>query len=86
MNGKYLGRTARIVFIFLMVAIIFYLYLPPWPSAIDYMKNTVGENRVDVICLGSSHVFNGIDPKQMFYDKGIAAYDVAIGAQAPWQT
>lgn len=79
----------RIISILLTIAIIivvFYLYLPPQVNIIDSMNVTVGENKVDVVFVGSSHVFTGINPVQMYRDKGIAAYDIAIGSQAPWQS
>ncbi|WP_022768246.1 hypothetical protein [Butyrivibrio sp. NC2007] len=79
----------RIISVLMTVAVVialFYLYLPPQINIIESMNETVGKDRVDVLCVGSSHVFSGINPKQMFDDKGIAAYDLAIGSQAPWQS
>ncbi|WP_185752399.1 hypothetical protein [Butyrivibrio sp. AE2032] len=50
------------------------------------MVETVGENRVDVLCFGSSHAANGFNPIQMYEDEGIAAYVITYGSQAPWQS
>ncbi len=50
------------------------------------MNATIGENKADVICVGSSHVYCGINPIQMYEDMGIVAYDIAEGSQAPWQS
>ncbi|MBD5545458.1 MAG: hypothetical protein HDR01_14755 [Lachnospiraceae bacterium] len=44
------------------------------------------ENTIDVICLGSSHVFANIDPAILEEDYGIAAYDLAGSMQPMWNT
>lgn len=41
---------------------------------------------VDVLCLGSSHVFANIDPAILEEDYGIAAYDLAGSMQPMWNT
>ncbi len=79
-------RAIYILSILLIVFGTFYVYLPPSNGAIDYIEESVGKGRVDVACIGSSHVYTGINPIQMYEDKGIAAYDIARGSQAPWQS
>jgi len=86
MNITFFRRINSVLITVTTITVLFYLYLPPQTNIIDSMNETVGINRVDVLCVGSSHVFSGINPKQMFDDKGIAAYDLAIGSQAPWQS
>lgn len=44
------------------------------------------ENTVEVLCLGSSHVFANIDPAILEEDYGIAAYDLAGSMQPMWNT
>ena len=86
MKRLYIRRVVAITATIATIVIVFYLYLPQQVSIIDSMNVTVGEGRVDVACVGSSHVYCGINPVQMHQDKGIAAYDIAIGSQAPWQS
>lgn len=50
----------------------------PFPALYSYVK----DNTIDVLCVGSSHVFCNINPLQMFEDYGIAAYDFAGSAQS----
>lgn len=49
----------------------------------DFFRN-IDKETVDVLCVGSSHVYNGINPVQMWDDYGIAAYDLACGSQSVW--
>lgn len=79
-------RLLAISFVVLTIAVCFYLYLPPSSGEIQMMNATLGENRLDVLCVGSSHVQCGINPVQLYRDYGIAAYDLAAGSQAPWQS
>lgn len=82
------GKLKRIVCIFAILFIIFgcfYAYLPPKIDEVERMNYTV-EGGVDVLCVGSSHMYNGIDPIQLYKDKGIASYILAGGSQAPWQS
>ncbi len=85
MNNK-LKRTVAVLFTLVTIIIGFYLYLPPCESIVETMNVTVGEDRVDILFVGCSHTFNGINPVQMYKDCGYAAYDLAVGAQAPWQS
>lgn len=49
------------------------------------MNTTVGINRIDVLCVGSSHAFQSIIPAQMYAEKGYSSYVLAGGSRAPWQ-
>lgn len=44
------------------------------------------KNSVDMLCLGSSHVFANIDPAILYEDYGISAYDLAGSMQPMWNT
>lgn len=86
MKKVYITRTVLLMITVCVIAILFYLYIPPQSNILETMNETIGKNKVDVVCVGSSHVFSGINPTQMYNEKGIAAYDIAIGSQAPWQS
>ncbi len=45
-------------------------------------NNFVDKNLIDVLCVGSSHMYCHINPVQMFDDYGIAAFDLGAGSQA----
>ncbi len=42
------------------------------------------KNQVDVLCIGSSHVYYGINTCQLFEDYGIASYLLASPGQPVW--
>ncbi len=86
MRNIHIIRALRIAACVLVVSLLFYLYLPPMPNRVESMNTTVGENHVDVLCVGSSHMYCGINPVQMYEDYGYAAYTLGIGAQSPWQS
>ena len=79
------------IFLFIMLALcfifIFYRYTKitqyPRDDFFDFYRN-IDKGTVDVLCVGSSHVYNGINPVQMWDDYGIAAYDLACGSQSVW--
>ena len=77
-------RFKYILLILVGIFLPFYLYLPQHNGEIQNMDKTIGVNTADVICIGSSHVFMGINPVQMYRDYGIAAYDIAGGSLSPW--
>ena len=79
-------KLFRCISIVLITAFVFYIYLPKrnWP--ISDMNETVGRDKLDVICFGSSHMYDGLNPVQLYKEHGIASYIVAVGGQAPWQT
>ena len=86
MKRIYLKRAMAITVVVTIIIGTFYLLQPKRDWIVGNMNHTVGENGVDVICIGSSHMFCGINPIKMYKDKGIAAYDLALGAQSPWQS
>ena len=82
---NYVVRGTRVVVCIAVIISVFYLYLPTRENRIERMNATVGENHIDILCIGSSHMTSGVNPIQMYTDYGYAAYIVAGGAQAPWQ-
>lgn len=44
------------------------------------------ENTIDVLILGSSQVYCGIDPAVFWKENGITAYDLSTSLQLPWGT
>ncbi len=86
-RGKVIiSRVFRILVCLGIIVVLFYLYLPPHENCIDTMNKTVGYNHVDILCVGSSHMFCGLNPAQMYKDHGFAAYIIAHGSQSPWQS
>lgn len=83
---KNIWRAIRVFFILLLVSILFYLYLPPQWNAITNMKKEIGEEKADIVFIGSSHVFNGINPILLWDEQGFFSYVAACGGQAPWQS
>lgn len=62
-----------------------YCKIVQYPRNSFYEFNTkVNNNTVDVLCVGSSHMYCGINPVQLWEDYGIAAYDLAAGSQGIW--
>ena len=86
MKKERINRTSRITISLLIICFVFYMYLPPTTNIVDSMNETVGENHVDILCVGSSHMYCGINPVQMYNDYGYAAYTLGVGAQSPWQS
>lgn len=87
MKSAYFKRLFSILFVIGIVTGLFHLFLLPMSDGvIQTMNKTVGTNKIDVLCVGSSHMYCGINPIQLYEDRGIAAYDIAIGSQAPWQS
>lgn len=43
-------------------------------------------NTIDVLAVGSSHIYYSINPVQMYGEKGLAAYVLANGSQSTWFT
>lgn len=79
-------RAFRIVVCMCSIFGLFFLYLPRKENCIKTMNTTVGFDRVDVLCVGSSHMSRGINPLQMYRDKGFASYIIWGGSQSPWQS
>lgn len=55
----------------------------PRKNFYDY-NNFIGSDMIDVLCVGSSHIYLGINPIQMWDDYGIAAYNLSCSDQAIW--
>lgn len=80
----------RLVSILLLVVSIIFIFNKfigivkvPRSQLYDFY-HYVDENTIDVLCVGSSHMYCGINPVQMWDDYGIAAFDLACGAQSVW--
>ncbi len=83
----YVKRTIIILMILGLTLIIFNKYIDlvkyPRDSLCDFYK-FIERDTVDILCIGSSHVYCSINPVQMYDDYGIAAYDLSAGGQAIW--
>lgn len=83
---KYLKRIVAITIlcITLMILTSSYCYLvdSPHNSLYEY-ERYIDENTVDVLFVGSSHVFCAINPVQLWDEYGVAAFDLACGSQSP---
>ena len=84
-TGITIYRVLRVTICTCVICIVFYLYLPSKSNIINNMTATVGENHVDILCVGSSHVDTGLNPIQMYRDYGYATYILGCGAMSPWQ-
>lgn len=86
-NSKVIKRIFAVIGLFLTVCMIFSGYMkivrtkgiPLFDGFYSLEKESV-----DVLCVGSSHVYCSINPVQMYGDYGIAAFDLAGGSQAIW--
>lgn len=80
-------RIFLLVMLAICVTFVFYRYTKITQySRTDFFDfyRKIDQETVDVLCVGSSHVYNGINPVQMWDEYGIAAYDLACGSQAVW--
>ncbi len=71
--------------ILLMVTMIFakYCKLTNFSKDAFYeFNNFIDKDLIDVLCVGSSHMYCHINPVQMFDDFGIVAFDLGAGSQA----
>ena len=83
----FIGRIIAIIILASICCIgwSYYCNLVQYPRDNFYdFYNTLEKDTVDVLCVGSSHVYCGINPVQLYNDYGIAAYDLAAGSQAVW--
>lgn len=83
-------QLLRIIALVVTIAVMFYVYLPAYSYAgknsFGNILSTLGSpNHIDVACIGSSHVFTGINPVQLYEEYGITSYDLASGGIAPVQ-
>lgn len=86
MKGVYLKRSIRVISCIIIIAAVFYLVIPPQVGMPHSLRETYKDKPLDILCVGSSHMMNGLNPIQMFNEKGYAAYDFANISQAPWQS
>jgi hypothetical protein len=74
----------------LLFALIFislrYIHLTDGDHGVSLydFNHYVTADTIDVLCVGSSHIYCAINPVQLYDDCGIAAYDMAGGSQAVW--
>lgn len=82
-----LKRLFLFVVLISSTVLIFYRYIKITQNSRDCffdLSRNIDKGTVDVLCVGSSHVYCGINPVQMWDDYGIAAYDLACGSQSVW--
>lgn len=78
----------QIIVCILVVAIIAICFLrycdmaTPMRGSMYAFYHFMEKDTLDVLCVGSSHVYCGVNPVQMYEDYGIAAYDLAAGSQS----
>lgn len=87
-SRKYVARIGRILIILASIVSICSAYMRytaiyKGESFYDY-KNFVKPDTIDVLTVGSSHAYCGINPIQMYDDYGISAYNLASGNQSIW--
>ena len=80
-----MNKIKSIVFIAMFCLIFsgvswFFRPLPPNATVIYYEKPYT----IDVLFVGSSHVYNNINPNIIWQETGIASYDFASSAQSLW--
>lgn len=86
MKNVYLKRLIRVISCIIIIAAVFYMVIPPQSGMAYVLNETYKDKPLDILCVGSSHMMNGLNPIQMFNEKGYAAYDFANISQAPWQS
>lgn len=75
--------------IFLILFAVFTEVLTPKDEyGLSQLKNFYKEksNTIDVLLMGTSHVFCGISPAVLYRDYGIAAYAIPASTEPPWAT
>lgn len=87
--SKYVKRIVAIailcVTLFVLASSYYHLVDSPHDAFYEY-KRYIDENTVDVLFVGSSHVYCGINPVQLWDGYGVAAFDLACGSQSPVMT
>lgn len=82
-----LKRLISIAVLIAGIVSIFYKYMEITQYSkdefFDFYRH-IDKDTVDVLCVGSSHMYCGINPVQMWDDYGVAAYDLACGSQSIW--
>ncbi len=82
----YIGRFLRIGVCLIIISCVFYMSIPPKENQFEIMNATVGDNVVDVLCIGSSHMGCGLNPAILYRDYGYTSYLIWMGSQTPWQS
>lgn len=82
-----MGKTV-ILLIFLMSAILLFLicfFSKTWrPKDNLYYFYQLDKNSLDVINIGSSHIYRSINTLQLYRQKGITSYNLSAGSQSAW--
>ena len=81
-------RILKILFVLIAIGAICTTYMRytaiyKGESFYDY-KHFVKPDTIDVLTVGSSHAYCGVNPIQMYDDYGISAYNLASGNQSIW--
>lgn len=87
-NFKYiLKKVIAGLLLLLTVSFVFYKFteIVKYPRHNFYdFYGYMEKDTIDVLCVGSSHVYCSINPVQMYDDYGIAAFNLAAGSQSVW--
>ncbi len=88
MKKKFLKITSFILAVALSFTAFYYVYSFKYLDSIFKVKMFYEqeENTVDVLVLGSSHAYQGINTAVLWQEYGIAAYDLCGPAQPIWNT
>jgi len=71
------------IFIALFCAVSWFFSPPCQRNSVIYYEP---KNSVDVLFVGSSHIFSGINPVILWREEGIAAFNYVSNNQPPWTT
>ena len=95
---EYKFRIAAVLFsaVFLLSGLLFldrlllpkWLDDPLWEPATEIVTGFYEEERdsLDVLFLGSSHVFCGVNPLRVYEESGLTSYDLSSGLQRTWMS
>lgn len=86
-NSKNIKRSIAVCFVITTIMLILIPYTQRVSSSREALfeyYNYIPPDTVDVLCVGSSHIYCSINPSIMFRDYGIAAFDIAAGFQPMW--
>lgn len=88
MKRKIIKFAALLLFFSLIVGGLGALLRYRYPDSIVPMRRFYDqkENSVDLLGLGTSHIYEGIAPAVLYREYGVAAYDLCAPAQAIWST
>ena len=86
-SSKYIKRIGALLLLVITVALAFHQFARvtgKYQDPVLYDFYDLKRNSVDVLFVGSSHVYCSINPVQLFEDKGIAGFNLAGGSQPVW--